>query len=534
MIAARLARGGALLLVCLLAGCGAPEAIELPDPDLAELGAEARADVTARREALAAMIEDRVRGETLANAHGELGMRYHAYNLRNAARWHYKRAIEAEPDAFRWHYYLGRLLQQQTDLDAANASFLRAIAIEPDDVPTLVALGEYQRKRQQFQEASSRFQKALALKPDCVYAMVGLAQIAIAERRYEDALTLLQRGLGHQPDGSVMYYLSALAYRGKGETARAAEFMEKRNQARGATVLDDPLMDAIDALADEDKRLLLEADRAMAAGQRDEAIALYRRSLGYNPNNHEARVKLGYALLEARDLAGAAEQYEAALALSGGVAMVHYNLGGIYIEQGREAEGVAQFRQAVAFKPDFFEARLLLADAFRRQGDFDGAAEQYTAAVALRGEDTAARLGRALCLIRLDRWLEARAALEDDVAAQPDEPAFPHALARLLAAAPADEARQPERAAELLEPLVKSGQPTLELAETAAMAMASLGRFDLAVNWQRRAIDLAYRANRAPAVAALRENLARYERGEPCREPWRDDDPLFAMRTYRR
>ncbi len=524
-----------LLAALAIWACGPDEpSFAPPQPDLADLGDRARQDVEDRRRQLLALVKRGGDPEALSREHGELAMRYHAYNLRNEARWHYQQAIESGPDVFRWRYYLGRLLQQQTELDAANASFLEGHRLDGDHVPTLVVLGEYLRKRERFEEAGAYFQKAYELKRDCVYAMVGLAQIAIAGKRYDRALALLAEGIELQPEGTVLYYLSAMAARGKGDIEAAETFLARRAQSRGATVLEDPLMDQIDALGDEDARLLFEADQAMARGARDQAIEGYRASLALNPNSHEARVKLGFALLQARDLEGAEREYRAALALHGGVAMVHYNLGGIYVELGREEEGVEQLRLAVKFNPAFPEARLLLADALRRSGDFDGAAQHYAEAVALEPADKAARLGRALSLIRLERWREARTALEEDVAANAGEAVFQHALARLLAACPLDELRDPERAARLLEGLVKTSEPNLELAESTAMAMASLGRFDLAQRWQRQAIDIAYRAGRMDAAQAMQRNLSLYRQGTPCREPWRKDDPLFSMPTYRR
>jgi len=69
-------------------------------------------------------------------------------------------------------------------------------------------------------------------------------------------------------------------------------------------------------------------------------------------------------------------------------------------------------------------------------------------------------------------------------------------------------------------------QKTVGTAETMAMALAELGRFDDAVQWQRNAIGMASQAGRPGVAAKLTANLQLYEARRPCRVPWTDDDPI--------
>jgi hypothetical protein len=57
-----------------------------------------------------------------------------------------------------------------------------------------------------------------------------------------------------------------------------------------------------------------------------------------------------------------------------------------------------------------------------------------------------------------------------------------------------------------------------------AMTLAELGQCGEAVTWERDAIGAAERAGRTDLARRMAENLARYERGRPCRAAWRDDD----------
>ena len=68
---------------------------------------------------------------------------------------------------------------------------------------------------------------------------------------------------------------------------------------------------------------------------------------------------------------------------------------------------------------------------------------------------------------------------------------------------------------------------TTGAAETMAMALAEVGQFAGAMEWQRLAIDVAGDAGRRDLAQLMSANLALYTRGAPCRRPWRDDEPEY-------
>jgi hypothetical protein len=69
-------------------------------------------------------------------------------------------------------------------------------------------------------------------------------------------------------------------------------------------------------------------------------------------------------------------------------------------------------------------------------------------------------------------------------------------------------------------------QQTVDLVETMAMTLADLGQYTQAATVQRQVMAAASKAGHAVVVKELAENLARYERNEPCRTPLRTDDPV--------
>ena len=66
------------------------------------------------------------------------------------------------------------------------------------------------------------------------------------------------------------------------------------------------------------------------------------------------------------------------------------------------------------------------------------------------------------------------------------------------------------------------------MGETLAMAYAEIGRFDLAVRVQQGVLDAVRQMGAASEIARVERNLALYQRRQPCRTPWPDDDPAFS------
>ena len=133
-----------------------------------------------------------------------------------------------------------------------------------------------------------------------------------------------------------------------------------------------------------------------------------------------------------------------------------------------------------------------------------------------------ARFGEAMALVRLARYAESLQRLRAAMDLHPGEPAFPLAVARLLAAAPDPRVRSEALA---LAQAVEETLKTTAVAETMAMALAELGRFAEAVEWQRVAMAGAAAGGQAGTSQRMAANLALYRLGRPCRTPWRDDDP---------
>jgi tetratricopeptide (TPR) repeat protein len=265
-----------------------------------------------------------------------------------------------------------------------------------------------------------------------------------------------------------------------------------------------------------------------------EAVTQFRLAVDADPESAVLRLKLGAALEGAGDAPGALEQYEEALRLDARLAQAHYGMGALLERVGRDDEAIERYTAALAVDSTFGAAHLKLADALRRTDRLERALSHYRRVIELEPatrrrtltgpEVEDGRFGEAMTLVRLERYAEARDSLITAMRIHPNQPAFRHALARVFAAAPDDEVRDGARAWELVK-VLPDGHEHPAVFETMAMALAELGHFDLAVDWQRLAMSAAARAGRPDVAQQMAASLARYLGRQPCRTPWRDDDP---------
>jgi Flp pilus assembly protein TadD len=163
----------------------------------------------------------------------------------------------------------------------------------------------------------------------------------------------------------------------------------------------------------------------------------------------------------------------------------------------------------------------MLALFLGRGGRFGEAAEAFAEILAIDPGRASAHMGRLMALLLGGRDAEAAGAARQASSLVPAAPELKHLEARLLAASTDAEVRDGARAHRLARE-VYAASPTPEHAQTVAMALAELGRFDEAAQWQRQVVaELEQSATEGPLEQA-RRRLRSYVAGAPCRAPWLD------------
>lgn len=278
---------------------------------------------------------------------------------------------------------------------------------------------------------------------------------------------------------------------------------------------------------DQGDRTTLQSDYRRK--QLDLGIAGFRHSLDTKPRDARTLQQLGQALYAQGKYGEAIRHYRQALELQPSSAETHAYLANALLQQDHAEEAIRHYSRALEIKPGFVEAHLHAANLLMARGSYARAEGHYTRVVELNRGHAFARFMQGMALIRLGRYQSARSRLEESRQALPDDVDITHALARLLAAAPDDRVRNGPLALQLLQKVFQAQKEvSFEHVETLAMAFAETGQFQRAVQMQQAMIEDVSRGGRMDLAAMLQENLGRYRRGQACRKPWKDDDPVFS------
>jgi Tfp pilus assembly protein PilF len=223
----------------------------------------------------------------------------------------------------------------------------------------------------------------------------------------------------------------------KAGVARLAAVMQKSRPARGEYYLH-----------------LAEAWRNV--GELSKALPLYEEALRRQPEWLVARQKLGGALRLAR----APDRAAAVLRPALGTAPGSYEMGMVYLDQGRAQEAIAAFRkaaeldpdmpeafnswgaaakaeaplrEAIRIQPDFAEAHNNLGGLLMARGDLSQACSHFETALRFRPGLASARYNYGVALARLQRFDEAQPQMEAAVRADPTSAGSHQVLGALLA-----------------------------------------------------------------------------------------------------
>lgn len=126
-----------------------------------------------------------------------------------------------------------------------------------------------------------------------------------------------------------------------------------------------------------------------------------------------------YAALQANDCTQATAHARALLKAGAGAReyAARFIIARCAANAQRLDEAAAEYRRAIALKPDFFEARYDLAQVLDKQGKHDEAIQEYTQAVALKPRDAQAQYNLGALLMQKNQFDNARPHLEAALAA---------------------------------------------------------------------------------------------------------------------
>jgi tetratricopeptide (TPR) repeat protein len=493
-LAATLAAG--TLLVAAPAAADVPqtasvaEQVELrpvPEPNLEGMDDDVRQQLAEKRQAVN---ELRAAAGTdpaeLGRALGELGALYFLYGQAEPAAAALANAADLAPEEARWTYLLAFVQQNEGDLDAAQATFQRTLAGHPEHVPTLVRLGEVELAAGRPDEAAEYFGRAFELRSTCARCAFGLGQAAAAQGNAAAAVQHFRTTLQLQPGADAVHYPLGQALRQAGDLEAAQAELEQVGQTEVS--FPDPLLAWVRGLATGAGVQYVRGRRALAAGNLDAAVSLFRQATEADPENVAIHRALGLALGRSGDHDAAVAEYLTAVKLEPSNPLNHQELGVALVDAGRPAEAAAAFARAVDLDPEFAAAHLSLGIVLTDLGQLPTALAHLQRAVELEPENGDARYERAMVLARMGRGSEAVAGLRELIEREPDRLPARLNLGTLLELAGDDDGARSEMQA------ILAGDPAPLLAGRAQVVLGRLaeraGDAETAKGHYRQAIEL--------------------------------------------
>ena len=455
-----------------------------------------------------------------AEAYGELGQLYHAYELFDAAEACYRNALILNPSHLEWTYSLGWLLQFNGRFSEALTFYQKMGADhQPPQLAYLVyiRMGECYRKLDQPNQAKSVFAAAYKLNPEEPAVLARLGEIALDEKQFDLAIQYLTSALEKQPEANRLHYSLGMAYRGKGDMEKAQYHLSRYGMV--GIQPPDPVKKRLEQLVSGYRTQILAGKLAFSAKRYSEAAEAFERAIKANPEDADARVNLAAALGQLHNYKEAINQLREAIRLAPEDVTAHFNLGSLLANSGDYREAITHFRFVVEKNPEDIQAHLALANGFLKEKQFENAIRHYKATLSLEPGLTWGWIDLSSALSSTGQDAEALNVLEEAYSRLPNDGHVIHALARLLATSPDLSLRQGKRALELALKVFQAAE-NIEYARTVAFAYAELNQCDKAVEWMEKAIELASKSpNGASIIDNLKSNLEYFKVNRPCRVP---------------
>ena len=392
----------------------------------------------------------------LGDAYGQLGMLLLAATYVDAAEASLLNAQTLQPDDGRWPYYLGRVHEANGDLEASAASYRRAVDLRPDDLATRMLLANVLFARGELEAAERIYSR-----PSSGTRMRRRRRRGSVGSPWPDGNTRARRRASSRrwppPRGRPRSTIRSRWPIGGLATWSGAEAHLQR-QGDVEALSPDPLRQELDELLESANAYNIRGGRALDAGNYRAAADLFRRGLELDPDDPSLRQRLGVALFQLDDVAGAVDAFEQVVRTTPEHTEAQFSLGVVRADQGRHREAIDHLSTALRHDSAYIQARMQLANVLARSGRADEALSHYERALAQDPTRLEAMFGAAMTLVRLERYAAARDRLQQGVEADPGNRMFRHALARLLASAPDGGVRDGRGAMTIVEELLADGQ----------------------------------------------------------------------------
>ncbi len=290
-----------------------------------------------------------------------------------------------------------------------------------------------------YADAVSMFEAALAKDEGNSEYLINLGMAYIALGQYDDALAAFENSISNTSRGDLLELAkrgSGIVYLSSGHYSKAVDLF-KEALAYGNDEYTEQELDILYYLAEAQDRAgdavgaaesytkiiehqedanayMLRGIAYQRSGDNGRAETDLKTALDMSKKNYKIYLALYEVLMAQQKTDEASSILDEALNLGGKTGEDYSNRGIVYMYKEDYANAADAFNTAL--EKGYSGAYLGLAESLMRQGDFEGAAKQYEAYIAVDTTNAAAYNQYGLCLMELLRYEDARKAFESGLA----------------------------------------------------------------------------------------------------------------------
>lgn len=317
----------------------------------------------------------------------------------------YRGILKRKSKHFDAQHLLGLLLLQAGNAEGAAIEIFKALKIDPTSWMAHNNRGNALRSLKRYDEAVLCYDNALKHKPDCLEAHINKGHALRDDHKADAALECYDAALSlaaDQPDALVG---KAQALQALGRHAEAMDYFDRAIAIKGNF----PEAEALRAVS------------ARAAGENVLDANNAARAAGEQPGVAEHHYRLGLALKEQGDTAGALAAFKDAIDLDNGHGDAHAMAGLLLQEQRRLPEALVHYDLALQIDPNRADVFMNMGMVLRGLRRYPEAINSYLKAIALQPDYAHAYLNLANVMLDLKKPAEAVASLDRALALDPAE-----------------------------------------------------------------------------------------------------------------
>ncbi len=260
----------------------------------------------------------------------------------------------------------GTVYLARGDFANARTSFERAMALKPDSIAAAMNLAQIDLTQNKPDAARGRFNAVLAVSPGNAMAMLGLAAIASAVGQDADYVSWLEKATQADPKLTRPRVLLMQHYLAKKDARRALSIAR----------------DAKDAIPDDPAVLGAVGTVQLAAGEANDAVNTFSALVRMRPNDASARYQLATAWVAVGNYSSAGLELDRAIVIKPDYIDAKVLLATIALDARRYDEALRLARDIEKLKPKSAAGLTLQGDALMGQRQYAAALKAYEAAFA--------------------------------------------------------------------------------------------------------------------------------------------------------